>query len=181
MNGVIFEGLKKFVETRLSSYAWPTLLMEAGIGTKQYLPMESYPDEEMIGIVTAAARTTDKPVATILEDFGEFIAPDLMKLYGGISAPGWRTLDLLEHVEKTVHRVVRARNPDAAPPVIRSARTTTNEVTVRYESRRRMCAMARGLVHGVARYFGEEVEIAEPACMLKGHSACTLLVRLVPR
>jgi hypothetical protein len=143
-----------------------------------FLTVESYPDEEAVRLVAAAARVTRKDAAAILEDFGEFITPDLMSMYGGMAHPDWRTLEFLENTETTIHRVVRARDGKASPPEIRCTRTSPREVMIIYGSARRLCALARGLVRGVAQHYGEKVRISEPDCMSRGAARCKLVVRL---
>jgi hypothetical protein len=178
MHGVIFGQLKKYVEARLGTQAWPALLQRADLGTKLYLAVETYADEEAVRLVVAASAMTGKSAALLLEDFGEFMVPDLMSVYGNLARPGWKTLEFLENTEKTIHRVVRLRTPKSAPPEIHSVRSAAHEVTITYASQRRMCALARGLIFGVARHYGEDIDVSEPACMLRGDPACKLVVQL---
>ncbi len=75
-----------------------------------------YSDEAAKAIVIAASKMTNTPVDQILEDFGVFIAPDLMKMYGSLVEPKWKTMDMLLYAEKTIHRVIRMRNRGAQSP-----------------------------------------------------------------
>ena len=68
---------------------------EAGIASQLYVPIEDYPDQEAVALVTAAAKKEGKPVTVFQEDFGEFIVPDLIKMYGFLIDPKWKTIDLL--------------------------------------------------------------------------------------
>ena len=45
----------------------------------------------------------------------------------------------------------------------------------RYRSARRLCALAEGFVTGTADYFGEQVLIQQPRCMLHGEERCALV------
>ena len=78
--------------------------------------MADYPDSEVLQLVTTASRITGMPVRGILMDFGEFIAPDLLQMYGGVINPAWKTLDVIENTENEIHNVVRLYNRDAHPP-----------------------------------------------------------------
>jgi predicted hydrocarbon binding protein len=177
VHGVILSELQKYVEARHGAHVWPALLRDAGLGTKLYSPFQAYPDAEVAAIVGAASKATGKPVGIILEDFGEFIAPDLIALYRALIKPEWRTLDLLEHTESTIHRVVRSRSPDARPPELKVARIRENEVAISYTSPRKLCAVAKGIVRGVARHFGERISLIDIACMQRGAPQCTISVR----
>lgn len=57
-----------------------------------------------MGLIGAASSTVGLSVAGVLEDFGEFIAPTLMKMYGHLLLPEWKTIDVIDNTEETVHR-----------------------------------------------------------------------------
>jgi len=179
VHGVILSELQKYVEARHGTPAWPALLRDAGLGTKLFSPFQTYPDEEVVAIITAASKATGKPMGIILEDFGEFIAPDLLSLYRALIKPEWRTLDLLEHTESTIHRVVRSRSADARPPELKVARVREHEVILIYASPRRLCAIAKGIVRGIAKHYGERISLIDTGCMQRGAPQCTISIRVL--
>ena len=177
MHGTIFAELEKFVGARLGDGAWRTLKTQAGIDPdKTYQVFEIYPDEEVAALVTSASRITGLPAVALLEDFGEFIAPDLLEMYWGAIAPEWRTLDVIEHTESTIHAVVRIDHRGATPPYLHATRTGEREVTVVYTSPRKLCAVARGISRGIARHFHETIEIRDVSCMHRGDAECVMVV-----
>jgi len=178
MHGIIFAELKKYVDARLGGDAWRSLLEQAGTGTRMYLPVRSYPDEDAVALVSTASRITGLAVPAILEDFGLFIAPDLIAMYRALVRPEWRTLEFLENTESTIHRVVRIQNPEASPPEIRCTRDSDRQVTIHYASKRRMCSVARGIARGVAAHYGQAITLTEPRCMHRGDPSCEIRVRL---
>jgi len=177
MHGTIFAELQKYVVSKLGDEAWGTLRREAGVTREHYDPLEVYPDAEVGALVSAGSRVTGIPVEALLEDFGAFIAPDLLELYWGAVRPEWRTLDLLENTESAIHEVVRISQKGSTPPYLHARRISPSEVTITYTSPRKMCAVAKGIIRGVATHYGDAISIAEPDCMLRGDAACTLLVR----
>jgi predicted hydrocarbon binding protein len=177
MHGTIFFELKKYVETKLGREAWDRLLSEADLGARTYEVMGDYPDSEVIKLTSTASRITGMPVRAILEDFGEFIAPDLLQMYGSVINPDWKTLDVIEHTESQIHSVVRLYNRDANPPALKCVRTSENEVVTHYSSQRKMCDVAKGIVKGLAKHYQESISISESTCMLKGDPTCTLLIK----
>ena len=49
--------------------------------------------------------------------------------------------------------------------------------SITYTSPRQLCALIDGLVTGVARHYGETIEIEQPLCMLRGDAAgCTFFI-----
>jgi len=73
--------------------------------------MSEYPDAEMEALVAAAATMSGLTASVVLEDFGVFIAPPLMNMYGHLIPGDWKTLDVIEKTEETIHHVVRVQTP----------------------------------------------------------------------
>lgn len=178
MHGLLFAELKKYVVTKMGPEAWNDLLTQAGLGSKIYLPNQVYTDEELMRLVETGARITGLTSIAIEEDFGEFIAPDLYNMYRAQLNPSWRTLDLIENTEEIVHRTVRLKVPGAKPPMLRTVRKGPGEVVIVYNSPRRLCAVARGIAKGVAKHFGERVDVQDTRCMHHGDPDCEISVRL---
>jgi predicted hydrocarbon binding protein len=176
MHGVIFLELKKYTESKLGAGAWATLLEKAGLAGNAYYPTTSYPDSDAIALVVAASKITGLEVPVILEDFGAFIVPGLLGMYKNLIKPEWKTLELLENTEAVIHTVVRLRNPGAEPPELECKRSRPNEVTVVYQSKRKMCALAKGIIRGVGNTFKEKLTIQESSCMHNGADRCLIHV-----
>ncbi len=179
MTGAIFLELKKYVDSKFGGNTWSQLLASADLPDKEYSVLAEYPDAEAFALVGAAVNATGKPAPAILEDFGVFIAPDLLEMFWGAIQPEWKTLDVIEHTERTIHSVVRLKNPGARPPELQVTRPARDEVLIDYRSARRLCALARGICRGLAGHFKEKVAITESECMHEGDSRCLISVRLV--
>lgn len=179
MHGLIFSELKKYVETRLGPDQWSSLLLDAALpADRLYISSRGYSDEELGQLVAAAVEKTGLRPEAILEDFGSFIAPDLLDTFRSLVPAEWRTLDVLEQTEKTIHKVVRLQMADATPPYLVARRVSPTHVTIHYTSPRRLCPLAVGIVRGVAGIYGDEVAVSQPLCMLKGAEECRIEVEL---
>lgn len=178
MHGIIFNELRKFANTSYGDKTWDALLAAADLEGSVYLASRSYPDEQVTAIVTAASRITGTTAVELLEAFGTFIAPDLLAMFRSLIRSEWRTLDVLEKTEETIHKVVRLQYADAAPPYLQATRASEDLVTIIYTSPRRLCAVAKGIARGVAAHYGESIVLNEPSCMLFGASECRIEVRL---
>lgn len=176
MHGIIFTELRKYVDEKLGGDAWSELLNSAGLSGRMYLPIQEYPDSEAVALVTTASRITGLDAGTILERFGEFIAPSLLGMYRTLVKPEWKTLDLVENTEGTIHTVVRARNPGAKPPELKAVRLSPTELKLTYGSQRKLCHVAKGIVKGMAAHFGEQVSLVETQCMHKGANTCEMVI-----
>lgn len=177
MHGLIFSELRKYVVAKLGDPAWESLLHQAGLGSRVYVISDTYPDAEVVALVSTASKITGLTAGVILEDFGEFIVPSLLTTYKSFIKPGWRTLDLLEHTEQTIHRAVRMRDRGADPPKLQVTRTSPTEVVIVYASPRKLCAVAKGIAKGIAKHYGDTIAIRESGCMNAGYPACTIHVQ----
>lgn len=177
MHGLIFVQLKKYASARLGPDAWDELLHKAALQGRMYLPVQQYPDDELQALVRALSLRTGGDTDGVLQDLGAFMAPELMRMYGSLLQRSWKTLDVIEHTEDTVYRVLRARNQAARTPELRAERAAPDEVVVTYNSPRRLCGFAKGIVRGLARHFGETVTLDETSCMLRGGAECRLRIR----
>ncbi|NOX37911.1 MAG: heme ABC transporter permease CcmB [Calditrichaeota bacterium] len=179
MHGIVFSELRKFVDHSLGPGAWQRLLKEAGLGNRIYMAIQEYPDQEAVALVQAAARITHKSPAVILEEFGQFIAPQLLQMYKALVQPNWKTLDLIENTEEVIHKVVRMKNPGARPAELKCQRISPGELLLVYASPRKMCALAKGIARGVANHFGERISVSETQCMLNGAPECHIRLRVM--
>lgn len=178
MHGTIFTEFQKYVADRLGGEdAWQSLLRDAGIQRDHYESLEEYPDDEAIVLIAIAARKAGMDVQTLLQDFGEFIAPALLDLYWAVVDPKWKTLDVIEHSENAIHKVVRLKDPKARPPYLRTSRPSHDEVLITYTSPRRMCALAKGIAYGIAQHYQERILVKDKKCMHLGDQTCVLSIR----
>ena len=116
MHGAIFTELQKFATGAFGADVWRQVCDKAGVGPRVYLPVATYPDSEAIALVGAASELSGKPAGELLGAFGEHLVAPLLRTYSSLVRADWRTLDLLEHTESTIHRIVRLREPEATPP-----------------------------------------------------------------
>lgn len=177
MHGIVFGEMKQYVTARLGASAWNELLGDAGIGTKLYLAIQEYPDEELGAILQAASARTGLSTTALLQDFGDFIGPHLVQMYRMYILPEWKTLDVIEHTEERIHKLVRVHHRGARPPYLSTTRRGENEIVIHYSSERRLCALAKGIAMGIARHYDEPLEIRDLTCMHRGAPTCEILLR----
>jgi hypothetical protein len=171
MHGAILAELQNFVSVHCDA--------DLRNLQRSYLAIASYDDSDALALVDAAAKSSGKSGGEVLTAFGQHLAPLLLEMDGHLIRREWRTLDLLEHTESTIHRIVRLRDPNAAPPRLLCERLSEHEVLIRYGSPRRLCALAIGLALGVAAHFGEALEAKHRECMQQGAERCAISFRLI--
>lgn len=180
MHGLIFFYIRKFAETLARDTGAVTATRSRVFaGTTRHVPSGVYPDAEAVELLQSLADQMGLPLAEVLEGFGRFLAPHLVKIAGHHVAADWRTLDLIEHTESIIHAMIRTTNPGAAPPVLEAVRTARDELQLVYGSRRQLCVLARGLMHGIADHYDERIDVTEHSCMHRGDPFCSFVVRCV--
>ena len=178
MHGLIFFYIQKFGDT-LATGVKKRLASPATAAP--YLPSGVYPDADAVKLLGGIAEADGLPLADVVRRFGEFLAPHLVKVAGGLVDRSWKTLDLLEHTESLIHTMVRSSTPGAEPPVLETVRISSHELHLIYSSRRRLCWLAGGLVRGLARHYGETITVDETSCMHRGAAFCSFVIRRVAR
>ena len=180
MHGLIVNQLRQFVVRTHGRKLWNRMRADAGVEIAEVPAIDRlYEDADVVALVQAAAAASGADAQVLLEQFGEFLAPTLLRIYAPLLRPEWRTLDVIERTEERIHRVVRRQDAQAAPPYLTATRRSANVVEVDYVSPRRLCSVARGIMHGLATHFDERLDIQQPTCMLRGDPACRLVGRLI--
>ncbi len=87
MHGIIFSELQSYTEAKHGQGTWDVLLKKANLGNRVYLSIQEYPDAEIISLVMAVCAMTGLSVSAVLEEFGQFIVPSLMRTYGHLLKP----------------------------------------------------------------------------------------------
>ncbi len=178
MQGVMFGFLREFLIERFGGKStWRELLKAHGMEYKVFFPMKEYPDEELIRLVGTAASAFGYTQQEMFELFGSYVGPKLLQLYAPQVKRATSTFEVAERtgicVHEMVHREENGGDPDLS---IVTERESNDVLVVHYRSKRRLCAMIRGILHGFAAHYKELIEIAEAQCMLRGADECVIRV-----
>ncbi|WP_114782006.1 heme NO-binding domain-containing protein [Botryobacter ruber] len=155
MHGSIFVLLKRFVEASYNYSTWARLLENTSITRQNYNLNEMYPTAELRELLGAAVRMTGASAHVLLEQFGRFLVPDLLLIYKKYINPDWKTFDMLLNTETVMHAAVRTEDQRTNPPILFVSKVNNNLLMIDYHSRRKMAALAVGIVKGIADYYHE--------------------------
>lgn len=175
MHGLVFREFQKYYVKQFGPNEWVRLTQAAAIGETHFEINESYPDKMFLKVVLGAIKKHQLNPREVLEDFGRFMVPFLLKVYE--PKEGWKTLDLLEHTEKEIHATVRMRNKQAHPPKLSIVRWDENEVEIRYKSPRNIPFLGVGIIKGLAHHFGEEDRINIRMRKMRGKAYSIRIIR----
>jgi hypothetical protein len=173
VKGVVFNLLEEVVCREYGESAWDELLEAADVGGA-YTSLGSYADEDLLSLVAAASSALDKPRDEVLRWFGRKALPLLADKYPEFFADHTSARPFVLSLNGIIHPEVRKLYPGADVPVF-DFDTSSDEVLVMgYDSSRKLCAFAEGLIEGAASHYGERAEIGHPQCMNRGDEKCIL-------
>lgn len=177
MHGIIFKSMKDYVVQEHGQEAWEDICREASLEQQIYLTVDTYEDGELLRIADATADLNDVSIPTFLESYGRFAAIQLLNTYQNVVHDDWSALELIANAEEHVHTTLRTYNADMDPPELVCRQDSDSQVTVFYHSDRRLCFVAKGIIHGIADYYEERLDISEAACMHDSENYCKIIVK----
>jgi hypothetical protein len=173
VKGVVFNLLEEAVTRDFGAETWEALL-DASSVDGAYTAVGSYPDEELVTIVSAASSSLGKPAGDLLRWFGRAAMPDLAARYPAFFESHRTTRSFLLTLNDIIHPEVRKLYPGAQAPDFEFDTSSAEVLDMRYRSHRQFCELAEGLIEGAADHFGELATITQPECMKHGSDSCLL-------
>lgn len=85
-------------------------------------------------------------------------------------------MEVLANAERIHQSFVRKSYKDAHPPLLKYGTINDKTVEIIYDSPRKLCSFALGIIDGFAKHFKENVKVTQPMCMLKNDKACHIVV-----
>lgn len=173
MKGIIFNLLEEVVTQKFGADTWDRLL-EATKLDGSFTSLGSYPDEQLVALVEAASAALKLPADQIIRWFGGEAIPLLVKKYPAFFARHTSTRPFILTLNGIIHPEVRKLYPGADTPDFEVDASSPEMLVLGYRSKRKLCALAEGLVQGAANHYHETVTINHCACMHRGDPACRL-------
>lgn len=179
MKGVVFRLLEQIVVCDYGEDMWDGLLDEAGLDGV-FTTLGSYPDEQMMRLVTAASSSLDMPPDAVLRWFGRKSMPVFAADYPRLFEPHDSARSFVLTVNDIIHPEVRKLYPGAEVPEFDFDTSTPGLLCMSYRSSRRLCAFGEGLIQGAADHFGEQVSVEQPRCVNRGDDQCLFEINFSP-
>lgn len=177
MKGAVFIALNDFIESQFGMEQWEAILTEANpVSGGIYTSVENYDDTEMLDLVHAACHQLGVSRAQALNLFGVYLFDILNKKHPIFTSLQPDFFKFLSSVEDIVHTEVRKLFEGVYLPVITAVSETENTILLRYESKRKMCELAEGLIQGAADFYRLKVRIEQKSCYHTGHDHCLIEV-----
>jgi hypothetical protein len=173
VKGIIFNMVEEAICATDGEPAWDHLLVSAGV-EGGYSSLGSYPDEELLHLITVHAEQVGQTSLEITRSLGTAALLGLAGRYPHFFAPHQRTRDFLLTLNDVIHPEVRKLHTNADPPEFDFDTSDPETLHIGYHSRRKLCALAEGMIIGAAQHYGERAVVTHISCMLEGADHCQL-------
>ena len=178
MKGAVFIALNDFIEEGFGIEAWENILNEAAPPSGGvYTSVQNYDDTELVAIVHAVCRQLELDKGQALRLFGDYLFAILNKKHPIFTSLQPDLFKFLASIEGVVHVEVKKLFAGVQLPTMKAIEQSDNHVVLHYESARKMCELAEGLIQGAAKHYGIEVNVSQRCCYHKGDDCCEIEVR----
>jgi Haem-NO-binding len=173
LKGIVFNLLEQAVEREFGAPAWDSLLKAAEVDGA-YTSLGNYSDEELLKLVAAASVALQKPTEDVLRWFGIAAIPLLVAKYPVFFDRHQDTRSFLLTLNDIIHPEVRKLYPGADVPdfTYELSPGADRELVMIYASKRKLCMLAEGFIHGSAAHYSETSILNQQECMHRGDSHC---------
>lgn len=179
MKGIIFLVAQQCCESQHGPQAWDEILADAGLDGA-FSALGNYDDEDLLKIVSAAAKKLGLTNQELIAWLGESASPVFAERYPYFYKNQEKTIPFLLTLNSIIHPEVRKLYPGADAPDFEFDLISDNELLMTYNSKRKLCKFAEGLVRGTATHYGEGVDVSHLKCMIHGDDVCTMRIRTHP-
>lgn len=173
MKGAVFISLNEMVVEEHGISVWLDIIDEAKVDGV-YTGTKNYPDEELYSVISVICQKLGGEPSDIVRRFGEYLFQSLHKanpLFADSQPDFFR---FIESIDGVIHVEVHKLDEHAQTPNISVDMINSNEAILSYESPRKLCYLAEGLLLGAAAYYGVAVDITQMQCMHNGADRCRL-------
>lgn len=176
MKGIVFNLFEAVFSAEYGEDAWDDLLEQTKVDGA-YSSLGTYDDNEFLGLVQAATETTGIDVPEIVRWFGQGAIPLMVDRFPDLFASHRDTRAFLLTLNDVIHPEVRKLYPEADVPTFDYDNSDDRVLVMSYQSKRKLCDFAIGLMEGAAKHYAEKIEIAHPECMKRGHERCLFRIQ----
>lgn len=180
MKGVVFTVFNDMVEQEVGIEIWDRILDSVNPDSRGiYTAVEDFPDEELVALITELSGSTGKPVLELLYDFGQYLFHALAMKHSVFIERETDFLEFLKSIEDVIHKEVEKLYPNPILPSLKWEQADSNSLTLYYQSDRKMCHLAEGLIKGAAERFKVDYSLNHDVCMHSGGEHCKLDIHLL--
>ena len=173
MKGIVFTLLNELVEEKFGIAAWDSALNGTEPPLKGiYTAAATYPDEELFALVGQLSKISGIPAGKLVYAFGEYALPKFAEHYPVFFNSVDNAKAFIQSIDSVIHVEVKKLYPQAELPKIEYENPSNHELVMIYQSNRKLCDFAAGLIKATGEYFKTDITHHHTQCMHKGDAQC---------
>ncbi|MGH1441706.1 MAG: heme NO-binding domain-containing protein [Cellvibrionaceae bacterium] len=179
MKGDVFVAFNQMVEEQMGIDCWEALLDEVqpksgGI----YTSVARYDDAELLSLISTLSEMKSIPQSVLIEGFGFYLFDELNKKHGVFTQQQPDFFGFIASIDDVIHREVKKLYPETQLPEIKCLASDDKVMQLSYQSPRKLCLLAEGLIRGSAKYYDVDYTLEHQQCMQDGHENCLFTLSL---
>lgn len=171
MKGSIFIALNDMVIEQHDLGSWLKII-DAANSDGVFVATENYPDEQILALVSAYCDLFELPADKALVHFGHYLFGALHQNFPRFANSHKNFFDFIASIDGVIHVEVHKLDEHAITPDIKVKQVSANRAELSYQSARKLCHLAEGLLRGAAEHFEIRLDIEQTHCMHHGAEAC---------
>jgi hypothetical protein len=162
MKGVIALCAKELVVDKFGKDKWDEILKNAGLETEPLiLPITNVDDNLVMEIVKSIGKVLNLSLEQVADAFGDYwVNVYSQKMYANYYKQAENAKDFLLKMDD-LHTAMTKNMEGAKPPHFEYEQPADNILIMKYHSNRGLVDFVVGLAKGVAKYYGEDVEVSK--------------------
>lgn len=180
MKGIVFCLFNELVEEKFGLEMWETLLEKVQPESQGiYTSAANYPFTELVALVGELSAQSGLPANDLVTAFGEYMFPKFAERNPEFVSDIDNLKDFLKTVDQVIHVEVKKMYPSANLPSFDYEDDASDQLTMRYQSPRKLCHLSEGLIQGAAKHYGESIHVDHPVCMHNGAEHCDIIINFI--
>jgi len=178
MKGIIFNVLEDMIVQQCGMAVWNDLLEKHAPADRVYVSAKSYEDMELLNIVQDVAARLQLPLQDVVKAFGNFLFQGLAERHQDVIQRFEDFTSLVLGIHHVIHVEVNKLYHDPRLPTIDARVSNPKQIVLSYNSPRKLCYCAEGLLFGAAKHFQQQITISHDVCMHQGADHCLFVIDL---
>lgn len=177
MKGIVFTSFNEMIEEEMGITVWEKILANVkpeSMGV--YTSVEDYKDDELFSLVNALAEITEIPIPQLVKYYGKYLFSVLISKYPMFTENVNDYFIFLESIENVIHKEVEKLYSNPNLPSLHCQQLDNKTLKMKYESPRKLCHLAEGLIEGAAEHYQEKYLLKHDKCMHKGDDYCEFII-----
>ena len=159
MKGIIFNILEQFIEAQTDEGTWEEILDQTDNKNEVYVAPKTYPDKELLSIVSSAVKLLKLDMNDTVRAFGRFTFPILVKKIPEIREKLHTPQEFIHALDNLIHVEVHMFLAESQTPKFKLTHIEAENYELLYESKRNLPYLVMGLIDGLAKEYKTKIDI----------------------